>query len=48
MEICQSYCESEGILCQHAYYGPGGCCAYSCGPSASCTGIDPLPRNLCQ
>jgi hypothetical protein len=48
MEICQSYCESEGILCQHAYYGPGGCCAYSCGPSGSCTGIDPLPPNLCQ
>jgi hypothetical protein len=31
----------------HSYYGPGGCCAYTCGPSGTCPAPDPLPLNLC-
>ena len=41
--ICESYCEGEESLCVHSYYGPGGCCVYTCGHNPICTGPDPLP-----
>jgi len=46
-EICDPYCANEGIRCVHSYFGPGGCCAYSCGPNPICQGPDPLPPNIC-
>jgi hypothetical protein len=45
---CNPYCEGEGFGCTFAYYGPGNCCAYTCGSMPSCTGTDPLPPNICH
>lgn len=45
---CDPYCQAEGFGCTFAYYGPGNCCAYTCGPMGSCMGTDPLPPNICN
>jgi hypothetical protein len=47
MEICQSFCYAEEIRCVWAYYGPGGCCEYTCGPDPTCILPDQLPVNMC-
>jgi Gametolysin peptidase M11/Thrombospondin type 3 repeat len=45
---CDSYCQGEEFGCTFSYYGPGDCCAYTCGPMPSCLGPDPLPPNICN
>ena len=45
---CQAYCQAEEIGCVQIYTGPGGCCAYECGPNPICEGPDPIPFNACR
>ena len=47
-QLCYTdYCDSEGVRCIASGCGVGGCCAYTCSPDASCTGVDPLPPGAC-
>jgi hypothetical protein len=48
MAICESYCTGEEMGCHFSSYGPGCCCAYTCGADPNCLGVDPLPPNICQ
>lgn len=50
ISVClKSYCADVGLRCINSGTGPRGCCRYDdCNADMTCTGVDPLPPNICK